>query len=510
MAENAAKADDKEAATPQDAATWLSEIEAAQRDMQPYFQRCDRIRKLYRYENNRSTQKRRYQIFWANVETMKPTVYAKVPKAVVESRFRTGDPVARIASTLLERTIQFQLDLNDYDRTFKQMRDDYLLYARGVPRLRYEPEFDEAKVEEGLDDAAVTGREVDSEAPDTNQVLKFENVHCDYVQLEDLIHPKARTWEELPWLAFRAFLTKEEWNKRFPDYKGTVPFDTSGLDANDGKSKDSAIDKATVYEIWDKTNQRVLWVAKGCAEILEDSAPYLKFTGFFPSPRPAYGTLTNDSLEPIPDIAYYQDQVDEINELTARIGSLTDALKLVGFYPSGPQGEGSPEVEKAMRPGFENKMIAVKSWAAFAEGGKGGAPIIWLPVDHVAKIISECVQLRKQLIDDVFQVTGISDIMRGDTDPDETMGAQKLKSQYSSSRTKDRRNEISRVARDVVRMVGELVSEQFQISTMMEIASVPLPSKQDVMMAAQQAQLQYQQAMLQYRQVQAQAQQAGQ
>lgn len=502
--------DPKLAAKP-DAMVWLGEIEAAQRDMQSYISRCQKIRKLYRYQNSRSTNRRQYQIFWANIETMKPAVYAKTPKAMVESRFRTNDPVARVASLLLERTIQFQFDVNDYDRSFKQLRDDYLLYARGVPRLRYEPEFEEAEIEEGLDDVAMTGSDVDSEETEPGQVLKFENIHCDYVQLEDLIHPKARTWEELPWLAYRAFLSRPELEKRFPEYAKSIPLENTDLKArDDGKGTDSATAKATIYEIWDKANGRVLWIAKGCAEILDESEPYLKLTGFFPSPRPAYGTLTNDSLEPVPDFAYYQDQVEEINDLTARIGALTDALKLVGFYPSGPQGEGAPEVERAMTPGIENRMIAVKAWAAFTDGGKNGVPIVWLPVEMVAKIIVECINLRKQLIDDVFQITGISDIMRGDTDASETKGAQTLKAQYSTNRIKERREEVSRVARDVVCMAGEIIAEQFQLDTMMQVANIKLPSQQDVQMAQQQAMLQFQQAQQQWKEAAQMAQQQGQ
>ena len=51
-------------------------------------------------------------------------------------------------------------------------------------------------------------------------------------------------------------------------------------------------------------------------------------------------------------------------------------------------------------------------WAAFSDGAKGGAPIVWLPVDQVGEILKGCVELRKQLIDDVYQLTGISDIIR--------------------------------------------------------------------------------------------------
>ena len=38
------------------------------------------------------------------------------------------------------------------------------------------------------------------------ETLKFENVHLDFVQLTDFIHPKARTWKELPWIDYVSYL----------------------------------------------------------------------------------------------------------------------------------------------------------------------------------------------------------------------------------------------------------------------------------------------------------------
>ena len=66
-------------------------------------------------------------------------------------------------------------------------------------------------MEEGLDDSAVLGSDdAASEGEDPTQVLKFENVHCDYLQRDDLIIPKSRTWEEVPWIGIRAFLTNRK------------------------------------------------------------------------------------------------------------------------------------------------------------------------------------------------------------------------------------------------------------------------------------------------------------
>jgi len=106
--------------------------------------------------------------------------------------------------------------------------------------------------------------------------------------------------------------------KRFPDCGAEVQLDTidDGEDGQKKAAKGSPMRKATVYEIWDKTKKRVLWVSPGYPEILDECEPYLKFEGFWPCPRPAFGTLSTDSLEPRPDFVFYQDQAEEIDELT--------------------------------------------------------------------------------------------------------------------------------------------------------------------------------------------------
>lgn len=474
-----------------DVAAWFSEIDRAQKDMDEWTKRCNAIRNRYRYEKSKNAARRRYQILWSNLETMRPAVYAKCPVPMVRDRFKTGDPVARIVSELEERTLSFEFEQCKYDRTFRQVRDDFLSYARGTARFVYEPVWDTAEIDDGQEEDGKP-----DQAPPAD-ILGMENIRLMFVQRDDFIHPKGRTWEELPWLDFRSFMTREELVKRFGAKKGKeVPLNstTSKRDGDgDQTSRNAPSDKGEIHEIWDKSRRRVLWIARGYAEVLEDSDPYLKVDGYFPCPRPVYGTITNDSLEPVPDFVYYQDQAEEIDALTARIASLTESLKLVGFYPAGPQGEGSPEIEKAVRPGFENRMVAVKSWAAFTEGGKGGAPIVWLPVQQVATVIKECIELRKQLLDDVYQITGISDIMRGDTDANETAAAQGLKSHWGSSRMRERQQEMARFARDATVMAGEIIAGHFQLATMMKISNITLPTNDDVNMAMAQYRLQVQQ-----------------
>ena len=487
--------------------------------MKKWRESCQKIRDLYRYENSIGTRSRKYALLWSNMQTMKGATYAKPPKADISRRFRDKDSSARVAGIMLERCCNFTFEAENYDAVFCKVRDDFLLEARGVARVVYEPVMEEADLDDDtLDGADVQGPqaetlEIEREAQDAgedgpSEVLTFERVKLEYVHPEDFVTNPARTWEEVEVVGFRSYLTREKLVRRFGDKLGNeIQLDASA-ESRAGREKSGDPDeaqgeedrKATIWEIWDKASNAVLWVSPGYPDVLEEDKPYLKFEHFFPCPRPAYGTMTSDTLAPRADYVFYQDQAEEINALTARIASLQDSLKIVGFYPGGPKGEGVPEVERAVTPGVENKMIAVYGWDNFAsKGGSKGVPVVFMPVQEVAEVLKACVELRKQLIDDVNQIYGIADIMRGDGDARETATAQTLKGNYGSLRIRERQQELARFCRDVTRLVAEVICNHFQPDTIMSMANMPLPTDAEVMQqqieAAVQARLQAQQQM---------------
>ena len=178
-------------------------------------------------------------------------------------------------------------------------------------------------------------------------------------------------------------------------------------------------ERAKFWEVWDKANQRVLWVAHGCEKILDEDDPHLDLRSYFPCPKPAYGTVQRGSLVPVPDVLQYRDQLEEINLLTGRIHALSDALEAKGFYPAGGS-EIADAVQTAMATHTPGRvLVPISNWAAF-----GGIKevIVWLPIDMIATTITALVALRKQVIEDIYQIMGLSDIMRGATDPQRNAG----------------------------------------------------------------------------------------
>lgn len=497
------------------AGPWLAEINRSRDERREWLRRCKKITKLY--VNERAGQgesfARRFSLLWSNVQTLQPAVYARVPKGVVSRRFRDADPVAKTASEVLERAINYTLDADEFDLMMRRVRDDYLLYATGVAWVRYEPETEMITPEVGVYDSPLqsiqTGedpeqryiREDNSEPvgadtpvetrPDgttyitgqSYEAIKAEHVRFDFVHRDDFFHSPARTWNEVWWVARAAYLTRQELIDRFGEEIGPkVSLDHKPMGADDGDKQGTY--KGTVYEIWSKRDKKVFFVAEGFPDVLSEEEPFLQLSTFWPCPKPVYGTLTSDNLIPTPDYILYQDQAETINDLIARIAEIQKQIKLAGFFPAGPSGDGSSAVAKAFTDSDSGvRLIPIPGWQSFQE--KGGAnSVVWVPIDKAAQALSVLENELEREISRVYQITGISDIVRGDSNPNETATAQGIKSQWGSLRIRDRQQELARFAREVIQIIGEIIAEKFQPETLTKMTGVPLSSDELMQQAA--------------------------
>lgn len=438
--------DDDSIQEPRQSAEWLELISDAERYFADYFDACDNIDKLY---SNLSDLRdgyrdREFALFWSNIQVLGPSIYARPPVPVVTPKFKDRRPLYRVASEMLERVSIVAFDRADINSTMLACRDDLAINARGVAWVRYETEGG-------------------------------KRVCIEHLDRRDFLHEPARKWSEVGWVARRGWLSYSEMRERF----GRDVADEVSYQTRTGESGFGPLDhrqKCGVWEIWSKSEDRVVWVAEGVDTVLDEGAPHLRLDGFFPCPEPAYGTLQRRSLIPVADVVYYRGQLSQINDLTARIHMLGQALRLKGFYPGG--GDIGEAVEAAYSAQDDGRvMVPVASIAAF---GTGGDVIVWLPIDQVAATLTAIVTLRRQLIEDVYQIVGLSDIMRGMTDANETLGAQQLKQQNGSYRVRDKQNELVRLARDLVRISAEIIAENFDGDTLADMAQMDIPTRADI------------------------------
>lgn len=443
---------------PRSAQPWLEKINHYKQKFEKWETQRRDLDKLYSKDGRADSADREYSIFWANLEVLKPATYARPPAPVVAPRFKDGNVLARHASEVLERTLVTAFELSDIDGSMIEVRDEFLRYARGTSWTRL--------------------------AEDENGSPALED---DHVTADDFAHDCARTWREVKWVAKRAWLTREVGVERFGEKFKDVPLKKKDENAKEYDKDDTA----PVWEIWHKPSRKVIWVAEDYKYTLDEKDAFLKLRGFFPCPKPAYGTCVPKSLRPVPEILQYKDQVEEINEYTARIAALSESLRMKGFYPAGA-GDLSEAIEAAIKNVDDRTMLQpISSIAGLSGAGFKDLVIFW-PIEQVVKAIDSLVNLRRILIEDVYQITGISDIVRGQSSgTQKTATEQQIKSQWGSIRIKERQKELERFARDKTRIMGEIIAENFDAGTLAKMSQVVLPTpeqKQQAQALAQQAQ----------------------
>jgi hypothetical protein len=156
-----------------------------------------------------------------------------------------------------------------------------------------------------------------------------------------------------------------------------------------------------------------------------------------------------------------------MDELTARIAMLVKAVKVVGVYDASSEG-----VQRMLNEGVDNVLIPVNTWAAFAEKGGVKGAIDWLPLDMVLQALTALYQAREASKQVVYEITGLSDIIRGSSVASETATAQQIKSQFASLRIKALTNDIARFASDLLRMKAQIMCSMYRPEVLVAMSSM--------------------------------------
>jgi hypothetical protein len=387
---------------------------------------------------------------------------------------------------MLERALEFELEhYGDYKSAMNNSVIDRLLGGRGTAWVRYEPHIvgeeagmtdgdtpdDGLQVTEDTDEAETEGG-MENENPER---IEYECAPVDYVHWKDFGHTTARTWEEVTAVWRKVYMSRPALCERFGEELGyQIPLDTQPDDLKQSYKTNDGVYEALIYEIWDKTTGKVLWISKSLGKILDERDDPLQLENFWPCPKPLYATLTTDSLEPIPDFVIYQDQARELDVLCDRIDGLINALKVRGVYDAS-----ASELQRLFSEGENNTMIPVSNWMAFAEkqGMKGAIDLVDLT--PFASALMSCYQAMEQVKGQIYELMGIADIQRGQTDPNETLGAQIIKSNNAAGRLKTQQHAVVDFATTLLSIKAQIICQHFTDETIVKISGAMQLSPQD-------------------------------
>ena len=439
------------AAGTSDAELWLKKIERAKKEEEDWRKEACEAIKAYEADD-KEAQQAAFNIFHSNVETLIPALYNSTPVPDVRRRFGDSDPLGKQVVDLSERAISYTLDQFDFDAEMVAIIRDAAVTGRGIGRIRYHAKM-------GADGG-------------------YQEVSLERVPWDKYIRGPARSWSKIPWETYEHDLTKDQLEKLNPSKAKKLSIGEAGdKSSKDESSKDpSGIFKTRrVYEIWDKARRRVAFIDDQ-KEIWKDWAEDpLQLEGFFPSLQPLQPVHRASSLVPVCQYKVYKPLFDELDVVTKRISKLVKQLKVRGLIDS--ESAADFELLKSCEDG---QYVPAQNGSTFASQGGLEKAIAHWPMDPTVKALQQLYMQRDSLIQRIYEATGISDILRGQSNPNETATAQNIKNQWGSLRVQRLQNEVARLSRDFFRAMVEVFAKHFTPQNLSLMTGLPASADEQV------------------------------
>ena len=468
---------------------WKTEITRAEERSKKFFEMAEESIRVYNAQKQvgiLNDTERRLNVWWYCVNTLLPAYYSSTPKAEVSLRKRTGGTIEELSATMLERNIQYNMDVNfPFDNVGYNAALQFLLTGRSVLWARYEAEIEENEIEIALFQAPDGSLIDDKGAPFTQEILEQregpgglilatvkaegkseEYALLDVVQYNDYFCSDARNETEVEWRSRRAYLNRSQAEELFGAaiademYFDSFP-DKATKDWN--KDADKYEGKAEVFEIWCEETETVYWGHKAAKEfIVHKSEPPIDFESFYPCSIIAQ-SADPDSVIPVSDYAHVKDQILEIERLTTRIHAVTQTIRTNALYDASL----GLQVEQLMIGDL--KMVPVMNWPSYKSRGGIQAGVEFMDIAPYVNALQQLQAARQSALSQLYETLKVSDLLRGTSDQYKSATANRLESQWSSLGLVVRQNMFCKFVSDGIERLGTIIAEQFDPETIFDV-----------------------------------------
>ena len=409
---------------------WLTKINVSEKAYSAYYDLINEIRKYYCNERQRNKQ----NIFWSTVETLKPFLYFKQPQPFIIRGNKQNNPVENMACRIMEKALNWDMKQFDFDSVIKYARNDFLLSGMGILWEQYNSSF------KYIGEVMLKDKE-----QVTTQYVSPLNFLTDT--------DKVSVWEDVEWIARKGYMSVGDVYYNF----GETPADYL--------SRHNFVDRSiTVYEIWDKKTKQIYFLSPEYPEdFLEVHEDTLHLSGFFPCPKPIMATLANNGVIPVPDYVEIKSLLDELDGVNSRMRLTMQALKVSGCYDNS-----FPELANILDK--DVTLISLNDFDKLKDAGGLRGIIDFAPIEQYISALQVLAERRQVLINSIYEVTGVSDIMRGTSNSHDTATAVVKKTNFGTLRNQDRQNDMQRFLKDLLRLKAEIICEQFSPDTLASFA----------------------------------------
>lgn len=348
--------------------------------------------------------------------------------------------IDKFVSELYERVIALQIDDNALDAEIERAAQDAFAAGRGVVRIKFDADVD------------------DAEQPSKERLI-FENVSW-----RDYREGPAKRWRDVPWVAYRHCISQEELDE-IEDPELADVYAENGIET---AAEETDVD---IWEIWCKETKRVYFIVDDTNKVLSVKDDPLKLTKFFPQGEPVQPITATGKRIPVCPYSVYKVLAEELDRATTRINAITKGLKVRGAISAD-----AADLEEFARAS-DNTITVVANLENLAATGGLEKAIMWWPVDQAIAVLQQLYLQRDQTKQAIYEITGISDIVRGASNAQETLGAQQIKTQWGSLRIKKMQRLIERQVRDIFVISAEIISQLFSVETLQEMTGLEIPQE---------------------------------
>lgn len=502
---------------------WLKEIKRIRDKEDKWRKKAKEVLDRYRDDRGLDDHVSKFNILWSNTETIKPAIFARMPVPDVGRRYLTQDPAARTAAMILERALGYSISTYDFKDTCTRVLEDYVLPGRSECFVCYEPlilnkpirkpveplppsdpEAGEEELPNELTATAPVMPSPDQYPPGTQfdaqgafqvehqEYKAWESVYAKYVPWDLFGFSECTQWCDVPAVWMGEYLTKEAAKTAYPSFTDwdNISFSSSKTSSSSADLDDSMQQPPATtlfWKVWHKASRQYMVFAQDYTEgpIQRQEDP-TQLEAFFPMPEPMYSIRTNGTWIPKPEFLMYQDQANELDIIVNRLRNLINALKVRGVYD-----KAMDELAKIsdLYKAPDLTFFPIPDFRSLSEKGGLEHLIDTIPLEGIAAAIQALREREAELKQEIYELYGVADIMRGATEASETLGAQQLKAQYGGLRISTRQERFQIFIRDVLRIKAELIVEHFDADTLRLMTGIQVVPDQQFQMMQQQQQV---------------------
>jgi hypothetical protein len=415
---------------------WSKRVDKAEKFLRKAREHGHRVEDRYMDEREDAlVGHKRANLFYSNVNTLKESLFNSLPKPAV-TRLHAGayeDDVSRVAAIIVSRGLEYEVRCaHSFTEAIRSAILDRLVPGYGTVWVRFEDP---------------------------------ETIAVDPVYWRDFIYSPARNWHGVTWVGRRVGLTRAQFKAQYPDSdfeaEAGRPSDTYAYQTEADQELTKGL--TYVYEIWDKDTRTVIHLGAVSKTVLRTVPDPYNLRDFFPCPKVLISAPPTKKLLPLTDYHIAQDQYTQLDVIYARMALIIEAIKVTGVYDAS-----APELGRMLQ-GHENKLIPVDNWAMFAEKGAVKGSIDWYPVETVAMVLKELQAQFEAIKSVLYEVTGMSDIIRGASQQYETAAAQQIKAQFAGVRLGGYQRDVAEFVRCIMRIIAEMMTQLYSPEKLMAI-----------------------------------------